>query len=310
MHLLVAASQDATADMIVEGLGDKVLRINNDRHQDHRILITGEGFRIRDDYGREVTEKNLKTLILRKIQGQAPNREPEPLYVFREYTRAIESLLDYVGFFTPEKLPINHMKMDSLTKFVMAKVAKDYFHVPSWAFTTHPKDSGIAAPVLKNLCGLPFAASDKSIDDSKFVYVQPVKINELADGWPWYIQEQVDARYDLTIAYIGGKTFGLSLERAKFDGLDWRKFIGTDVDNHWKHFEIPHSLHDSIAQYMKALGIEYGRLDFLSNDPTFHDVIFLEVNPHGQWAWMDLEKNNGIYDCMMEFLTTPRNSIV
>jgi hypothetical protein len=305
MHLLVAASQDATADMIVEGLGNKALRINNDRHQDHKILITGEGFCVSDNYGREITEKNLETLILRKIVGQAPNREPEPLYVFREFTRAIESLLDYVAFFTPEKLPINHVKMDNLTKFVMAKVAKDYFYVPPWAFTTHPEDSGIVSPVLKNLCGLPFAASDKCIQDSKFVYVQPVKIDELADGWPWYIQEQVNARYDLTIVFIGGKTFGLSLERSKFDGLDWRKFIGTEVDDQWKQFDVPSSLHDKISRYMKALGISYGRLDFLSNDPTFHDVIFLEVNPHGQWAWMDLGKNNGIYDCMMDFLTRP-----
>jgi hypothetical protein len=31
MHLLLAASMDATADIIVEGLGDKVIRLNNDR---------------------------------------------------------------------------------------------------------------------------------------------------------------------------------------------------------------------------------------------------------------------------------------
>lgn len=307
MHLLVAASQDATADMIVDGLGDNVLRINNDRPQDHRILVTSKGFSVSDSYGREVTSENLKTLILRKILGQAPNREPEPLYVFREYTRAIESLLDYVGFFTPEKLPINHMKMDNLTKFVTSKVAENYFYVPPWAFTTYPQDSGIQHPVLKNLCGLPFQASEKTAEDSKFIYVQPVKIEELADGWPWYLQEQVNARYDLTVAYIGGETFGMSLERSSFDGMDWRKFVGTEVDNHWQHCAVPSSLHDSISSYMKELGIDYGRLDFLSNDPTFQDVVFLEVNPHGQWAWMDLGKDKGIYNCMMKFLTTPRN---
>ena len=58
---------------------------------------------------------------------------------------------------------------------------------------------------------------------------------------------------------------------------------------------------------MDDLDLRYGRLDFLYSTEDFSDLQFLEVNPHGQWAWMDLDKSRGIFDAMMRFLTTPRD---
>ena len=306
MHLLLASSQDATANMIVDGLGNNVVRLNNDRHEDHEIQINNKGFTISDKFGRAVTNNNLTTLILRKFSPRPHNVSDEDLYAFREYSRALESLLEWVCWTNPEKVPINIFRIKQISKFNMAAVAEKYFFVPKWSFSTKPSDSGLRSAVLKNLCGLPFKEAKVPEESSSFVFVQPVELDELADGWPWYLQEKVDAKLDLTVAYIGGKTFGLKLNRGTFEGMDWRKYIGTEVDANWELVTIPPDLHNKIDAYMKELKLDYGRLDFLADDDTLKNVTFLEVNPHGQWGWMDLNKNNGIYAAMMEFLTTPR----
>jgi hypothetical protein len=306
MHLLLAASQDATGDLIVEGLGDNVVRLNNDRWGDHEIQINNQGFLIRDRFGREVTHRNLRTLILRKFVRRPPHASDEEVYAYREHTRAIESLLDWVTWKYPEKVPINPFRMNQVTKFNMADIAEKYFHVPKWAFSNTPSKSGLNNAVLKNLCGMPFKSAENPTDPSAFVYVQEVDLQELADGWPWYLQEKVDAKLDLTVAYIGGKCFGLQLNRGKFSGIDWRKHIGTSTDNDWESAAIPAWLETKIHAYMSELRLDYGRLDFLASDSTFRDLSFLEVNPHGQWGWMDLNKSKGIYEAMMKFLTTPR----
>jgi hypothetical protein len=306
MHLILSNSQDATANMIVDGLSNNVIRLNNDRHEDHEIQINNNGFSISDKFGRVVTNKNLKTLILRKFSQKPLNVSDEELYAFREYSRALESLLEWVCWVSPEKAPINIFRIRQISKFNMAAIAEKYFFVPKWAFSTKPTNSGLRNAVLKNLCGLPFKESKVPEESSSFVFVQPVELDELADGWPWYLQEKVEAKLDLTVAYIGGKTFGLKLNRGTFEGMDWRKYIGTEVDANWELVAIPPDLHNKIDAYMKELKLDYGRLDFLADDDSLKNVTFLEVNPHGQWGWMDLNKNNGIYAAMMEFLTTPR----
>jgi hypothetical protein len=306
MHLLLAESQDATADMIVDGLGDRVVRVNNDRHSDHEIQITGQGFLVRDAYGREVNHQNLQTLILRKFTRRPANATDEEIYAFREHTRGLESLLDWVTWESPEKVPFNPFLIGQVSKFNMAAIAEKYFSVPSWSFSNKPSACGLKEAVLKNLCGMPFSESAKTFSESKFVFVQPVDTNELADGWPWYLQEKVEAKLDVTVAYIGGRCFGMQLDRNTFEGVDWRKHIGTGTDKLWEHVVLPDWLKTKIDDYMKEMRLDYGRLDFLASKNDFSDIVFLEVNPHGQWGWMDLNKDKGIYAAMMEFLTTPR----
>jgi len=89
--------------------------------------------------------------------------------------------------------------------------------------------------------------------------------------------------------------------------MDWRKFIGTGVDDCWELVELSDAVRIKVDAYMHEIGLSYGRLDFLYSNDDFSDLQFLEVNPHGQWAWMDLKKDRGIFDAMMRFLTTPRS---
>ena len=51
---------------------------------------------------------------------------------------------------------------------------------------------------------------------------------------------------------------------------------------------------------MPEAELEFGRLDFLLADGR---ECFLEVNPNGQWAWLDLDGKEGIFDAVVKTLT-------
>ena len=53
---------------------------------------------------------------------------------------------------------------------------------------------------------------------------------------------------------------------------------------------------------MSDLGLRFGRLDLMTKDKSCQETTFLEVNPNGQWAWLDLSGNNGLFDAMIDFL--------
>jgi D-alanine-D-alanine ligase-like ATP-grasp enzyme len=47
---------------------------------------------------------------------------------------------------------------------------------------------------------------------------------------------------------------------------------------------------------MKRCALRFGRLDFVLEDDTLY---FLEVNPNGQWAWLDLNDEVGLITAMV-----------
>lgn len=292
--------------MLIGRMPSQTLRINNDRTQDHEILINADGFRISDKHDRTVDEKTLLTAILRKPAPQTSETGDEALHSFRETSAAHGSLLQLIEHVWPEKLPISPSRIREVTKFTQLHAAKGIFDLAPWAFTTHPMRSGLPEDVVvKTLSGMPFSAGSGSTS-STFIYVQPVKTSELANGYPWFLQEKIEAHFDLTVLFIDGKIFAQRLDRQTFKGLDWRKHIGTEMDAGWENVALPKRLTNKINEYMRKLKLRFGRLDFLVKADDLDDSLFLEVNPNGQWAWMDLKMNNGIFDAMVAFLTRPR----
>jgi hypothetical protein len=135
------------------------------------------------------------------------------------------------------------------------------------------------------------------------IFTTSVDPTDLADGWPWLIQELIVAAYDLTVVYVHGVCFGFTLERAQLPGLDWRMSIGTELaDTQWQMVSLPTELTAAIHAYMNELQLHFGRLDFLARDSLCQDVTFLEVNPNGQWAWLDLDGRHGVLDAVVRWI--------
>jgi len=304
VHLLITSVGDVTSDLICERLAESVLRLNWERWNEYSIDIDETGYRIADGFGRIVTEKTINNIIWRKPVATVDTDPGEFWYCFHEFKNAVESILAQTRQENQRKIPIDPLLNATADKFKQLRVAARHLTVPSWRFTTTPSEhiKTTADLVTKSVTGQPIPGTG---DFSNVIYTTTVDPNELSDGFPWFLQQKIHATHDLTVVYVDGQHFSFTLDRKLFPGLDWRQSIGTDeVDNSWRPATLPKALTDSLSNIMNDLGLRFGRIDLLANNATFDDVVFLEVNPNGQWAWLDPLLENGLFDAVIDFLVS------
>ena len=75
------------------------------------------------------------------------------------------------------------------------------------------------------------------------------------------------------------------------------------VEHPWENFELGDDLTNRICAFMDEAKLSYGRLDFLLMNAM---AWFLEVNPNGQYAWLDQEGKQGMIAAVIEELTTDK----
>lgn len=304
MHLLITSAKDVTSDLICERISSSVIRVNLELWKEYFIQINDDQFVVADNFGRIVTANTLGNIIWRKPVSDISTEDGEYWYGFHEFKYAILSIMAEVRRKTPFKIPIDPHINKTIDKFYQLRIASKYLNVPAWHYTTKPssRDWGKGQWITKSVTGNPIAGTGTPAHVIFTVEVNPYLLD---DNWTWFVQEKVDFEYDLTIVYVNGNQFGYVLNRSLFQGLDWRKSIGSsETNNGWESVKIPTELSENVSSFMNELGLKFGRLDLLAKDKSLQETKFLEVNPNGQWAWLDNLNNNGLFDSVINFITS------
>jgi hypothetical protein len=308
MHLLITCAEDKTADLLCERLQGTVLRLNLERWQEYTIELHPTGFSIADRFGRRVDEHSVRNIILRKPLKDVPRDDGEIWYGFHQFRTSVRSIVSDFRRCHPERLPIDPLGDQLVDKFFQLRAADRHFLVPPWRFTTAPSCHpwGHGDWVTKGIAQVPIPGTGTP---AKVLYTTQVQPAQLADGWPWLIQRREPAPVDLTILYVGGRQFGFVLDRHLFDGVDWRVHLyEPSIQAAWQHIALPAAVTTKVDNFMGDVGLRFGRLDLLADPEHLANPTFLEVNPNGQWAWLDPGRTSGLFDAVLAFLTSPSMS--
>lgn len=101
---------------------------------------------------------------------------------------------------------------------------------------------------------------------------------------PCIFQEYLDKDFELRITLVGDQVFPVKINSQKNSKtkFDWRK-DQTHVE--YELFVLPAEIEAKLLILHKEFKIFYGAYDFIVDpDGQYH---FLEVNPAGQWLWME-----------------------
>lgn len=125
-----------------------------------------------------------------------------------------------------------------------------------------------------------------------FVYTSAVDEADLAalvaspaslQAAPMIFQQRIDKVLEVRAVVVGKRVFAASTSAG---ALDWR--LGTG--GAWRIHPLPRSLERACVRLVAQLGLVMGALDFLVDADGTH--WFLEINPAGEWGW--LEKDLGL----------------
>lgn len=284
--LLYTNSYDGTADLVVRELGGaNVFRFNFDLWADYRLRIGPRDFEIRSPGGRIIRPEDVAKVYWRKPMPYReifPERSfaTERVYADEEMWYALRDLVNLL-WEQGKVVLVEPLAENRVGKFVQMRVAADLFQVPPWQFLRDAPE--YLAPkkeaVVKSL-------TLSRVAKGAVLYATRVDQQELDPHEPWLVQDYVDADADITVVYVRGELFAFELARTFTDRtIDWREVSLEPAYYRWAAHHLPAGLAAAIRQYMGRLALDYGRLDFLRLRSG--DYAFLEVNPHGEWGWLD-----------------------
>lgn len=118
---------------------------------------------------------------------------------------------------------------------------------------------------------------------------------------PTTFQEFIDGRYDLRIVWIAGEAWAVRIDSQT--GAGW---VDSRMDNSvaFTPYDLDDDLAAALHQLMGSLGLAFGVID-LRVSATDGRVYFLEVNPQGQFAYLEIKTGLPITRSVAGLLADP-----
>lgn len=135
-----------------------------------------------------------------------------------------------------------------------------------------------------------FAIYD-NLGQENVVFTNPVSSEDLEnlDGLhlcPMTFQEKVPKALELRTIIVGKQVFtaavdSQALQKARYD---WRR-EGIALLDAWQLYNLPQDIEKKLLQLMDNFGLNYGAIDIILTPDNRH--VFLEVNPVGEFFWLE-----------------------
>jgi len=190
---------------------------------------------------------------------------------------------------------------NKLLQILIAK--KIGFSVPETIFSTDPVAieglrERVGDIVMKPL-GRPFA-SINGIPSWFFATVIPATQTMDYEGLgltPMIFQQLIQKLFDLRVTVIGNRVFGCKIVS---DQVDWRT-AQSKPETLYTPFELDNNIAEKCLLMNQQLGLNFGAYDFAYSKEG--EYVFLEINPNGQWGFVEEKTGLPLSQAMAELLT-------
>lgn len=119
---------------------------------------------------------------------------------------------------------------------------------------------------------------------------------------PMIFQEEIPKAFDIRVTIIGTNVFATAIHSQDYPEtvVDWRLWDVYDFDLRHEAIVLPSSLAERCRQITQHYGLKYAAIDLIQT--LQGDFFFLELNPNGQWAWIEQKAGHPIRDALIDCL--------
>jgi glutathione synthase/RimK-type ligase-like ATP-grasp enzyme len=228
---------------------------------------------------------------------------PDREFAQTESQRAMDALLT-----VPRALWVNHPQVHIRANskpaqlFVAQQVGLD---IPLTIITNDPKQARVF--VLQPGESTVYKAMSQSLrlEDGKALFTGLLTERELATldlvrNTPGIFQRLVPKAYEVRTTVVGHKIFSGKIDSQAHSEtqIDWRR-RPFDIDK--QPIQLPYEIEQKLHKFMDAFGLVYGAFDFIVTPQGQH--IFLEVNPAGQYMWVEAATHLPITQALADVLS-------
>lgn len=319
--LILTNSEDATADYLCHrlgGAGIDFVRLDTDASLSSLGLSLQDGDLSLSIGGRRLRAQEIGALVYRRpkpFHAPVDGDDYQRRHASNEWAEAVEGFLAHV----PPSKWLNHPVRSFQASHKVHQLTRAQgcgLRVPPWIVTTDAEEAegflnahgtGVVAKPLAS----GFIERDDAVDDS-LIYTCAVDDSHLAlfdrlPGCPVLFQARVVKEVDVRMVIVDDQTVAVSLRATGEDGsqrLDIRRDNMRNVQ--YELVAVPAHVELAVKELMQEYGLRFGALDFAIDSAG--EWMFFEVNPNGQWAWLDLAGACDIGALFIDALRRPREA--
>jgi MvdD family ATP-grasp ribosomal peptide maturase len=125
---------------------------------------------------------------------------------------------------------------------------------------------------------------------------------------PMTFQEKVPKALELRTTIVGKQVFAAAVNSQGDDRsrYDWRR-RGIALLNAWKPYTLPHEVEEKLLKLMAHFSLNYGAIDLILTPDGRH--VFLEVNPVGEFFWLEGCPGLPISQAIADILSVDRSAV-
>ncbi|MBZ5857322.1 hypothetical protein [Flavihumibacter profundi] len=304
MLLIITHKTDFTADFVINKLNQRKAKYKRFNCED--ILTYDSLVKLDSNFSYSILgENDISSVWFRRTQLPTIKELSlnERIYILNETDSLIKNLFSIVDAKWVSD-PFSVYRAEN--KLLQLKIAKHLgFKIPSTLITTSKdelkkfyKEQG-GRIIIKPI-------SQTRIDNNEtpsFIFTSRItqkQIDELEnfDLTPCIYQNEIEKIYEIRVTVVGDNVFSASVDSQNDveTEVDWRKKRLI-----FKAIEIPKRVESLCIEIVKCLNLSFGAIDLIKDKDG--NYIFLEINPNGQWAWIETQTGLNISEAIIKKLT-------
>ena len=297
MFLLLTNQRDITTDFVVRELrrrGHEFFRLNTERLCNGKVSLSpGAQNAWTIEIGDRLLDGSSVEAAIFRRPGTPEISESigdmgERTYSQIEWAALLRSIymrLEGRWLNAPPKIAIAEDK-----PYQIQNAVRLGFDVPETLITNDIGEAVEFVRVHQPVIGKPLKEALLEGEKERAIFTSRLSALDVADEQslavaPVIFQREIPKRYDIRVTVVGTRVFATAIHSQEFVGtaVDWRR--GSVPDLVHESIELPSTIADRCVKLVEHLGLRFGAIDLiLGTDGRYW---FLEINPNGQWAWIE-----------------------
>lgn len=295
--LVISNKWDAHADSVIKEIqnyGTSVIRINTEDFRKNEISFDmqrgSKNWHIRTPEGRIISQETIYGVYIRRLS--MPIDVSDIQADFQNFAqRESLSIVNSLGNLLEDAIWLNRINSrESASNKIWQLMAAQTigFAIPETLITNNSEQA-------KNFCTgentiyktLECPMLDHGDKGQSMINTSVIPENtdfSSINLAPTLLQHYVQKAYELRIHIIDTEIITVKIDSQKHPDtkIDWRV---AQKELHYERVDIPEYVKQKLFQLMSQLHIQFGIIDMIVTEGG--DYVFLEINPDGNWLWIE-----------------------
>lgn len=303
MILIITHKTDFTADFVINKLNQRGIAYKRLNCED--IFKNDYTIKLNSDFTYSILgEQKYKSVWFRrtKLPEIKGLKREEQLYILNETESLFENIFSSLN---ANWLSSPSAVYEAENKILQLKTAiKIGFNIPQTLVTNSKRElKQFYSDCNRDIILKPISQTRIQYNEgSAFIFTNPVPENFIAniesyDLTPCIYQKNISKEYELRVTVVGDLVFAAAVYSQADEETknDWRK-----KKLKFQPVEIPKDIQQKCITLLQELDLKFGAIDLIKMPNG--EYVFLEINPNGQWAWIETQTGQKISDAIINHL--------